>query len=1155
MKNLSYRPFHFSSLLLLLFSVNCFSQMSETSEIHSPTPGSTLNSTNANFQWSRPTDSTWQDLIIGTTGPGSSDIRSSSIFMQSSMNISGLPNNGDTVYIRLFTWINNSWSHTDHTYTALTVTGPNPALAQIHSPAPDSTLNSTSVNFQWSRPTDSTWLDLTIGTEGPGSSDIRAPSYFMQSSMNISGLPNDGSTIYARLSTWNNGWTSMDYTYTGSSDGTTPLAEPVIPTDTPAIARDDLLLLEQGQSIEFDYLTFNDNAIDNGELVILSVSNPENGSLSKLDTNTYIYTPTSDFVGEDKFTYKVSDGQGGESEAAVTIAVNQAIHPEAVIDSLMSDVTSFAKHSRLGYMASFGPTAVNLTNYYNHQSPMAVAATMGAGRIIALPGASWASLDDMNGLPNLADMEKFYSNALTWLARSEEKDIQIMHDASANIDAWLSKMNYTNVITSDDIDNLENTDVYIARLRGDASDDEVNAIIEFIQAGGSVIVLDIGHAYEEFGNWGGWNNTIQSIGSNRLLRKAGIVFGVGLYDDPNNRGAELNKTDSIPVSSDDLVSLLKDPELPTDEKKQRLGASLSSVLIALPDNDTLLARLTRNIDQIIENTPYPTPTTPVTNEFDKAIILYETRLLNQPDLKGTIAHRGAEDVFGEIPDDAERLSNFPVVINGNWTGWQSTGMYAAPGNTVTVTVPEELVGNGYYVRLSGHHDSIIARKSWKRTPNAIQKSIELTTSTVSIASPYGGAIYIDLLDGADGKQRNTYGDLTIEVDGAIRAPYFVLGKNTNQEWTDEIRQYPAPYAELVTEHLAVSVPMELLKDAEDIESLLQYWDNFVSNHDWIGGTESYRTGPDRVNIDVQISNGGLHAGYPIQGPTSNPSSVDFFNLPLMQREGNWGFFHEVGHEMQRQPHLWDSGSDDNAFTFNNSIEVSVNIFSNAAMEKMAPLASKDSEWGYSVYHNLVFERAKETINEDSTFDDKDRVQLFFSLADGFGWDMYRKVLSSYVQDSLNDSSDYPTDEQTKKDQWLIRWSRFTGFDLTVYMRDLWRLEVSDETIAEVAGMQLPSWLPATTSIEHFKIEQGEERRLDFKNTGLSFSENTEFVGVKEGENHTLIHNSDDPDFDDYTYKPKPDFFGNDQIVVIYKSEAGNEVETTIFVQVSQKPGS
>ena len=94
--------------------------------MQSPIPGSTLNSSTVTFTWNRPAGADDFDLIIGTTGAGSSDIRSSSVFNDTSMTVSGLPADGRTVYVRLWTWIND-WQYQDYTYQAANGTAETPS--------------------------------------------------------------------------------------------------------------------------------------------------------------------------------------------------------------------------------------------------------------------------------------------------------------------------------------------------------------------------------------------------------------------------------------------------------------------------------------------------------------------------------------------------------------------------------------------------------------------------------------------------------------------------------------------------------------------------------------------------------------------------------------------------------------------------------------------------------------------------------------------------------------------------------------------------------------------------------------------------------------------------------------------------------------------
>ncbi len=55
---------------------------------------------------------------------------------------------------------------------------------------------------------------------------------------------------------------------------------------------------------------------------ITPVSGPANGSLVLNADGTFSYTPDANFNGTDSFTYRISDGNGGFSEAVVTLTIN-----------------------------------------------------------------------------------------------------------------------------------------------------------------------------------------------------------------------------------------------------------------------------------------------------------------------------------------------------------------------------------------------------------------------------------------------------------------------------------------------------------------------------------------------------------------------------------------------------------------------------------------------------------------------------------------------------------------------------------------------------------------------------------------------------------------------------------------------------------------
>ena len=188
----------------------------------SPTPGSALTSSSATFQWTAGTGVTQYVLGIGSTGVGSYDLFNSTPITITQASVTGLPtNNGETLYARLFSWIDGAWQHHDYTYTAGAV------AAELTSPIPGSTLTSSSVTFQWTAGSGVTQYVLGIGSTGAGSYNLYNSTPITATQASVTGLPTNGETLYARLFSWINGaWQHNDYTYTATGGTPAVLTSP-----------------------------------------------------------------------------------------------------------------------------------------------------------------------------------------------------------------------------------------------------------------------------------------------------------------------------------------------------------------------------------------------------------------------------------------------------------------------------------------------------------------------------------------------------------------------------------------------------------------------------------------------------------------------------------------------------------------------------------------------------------------------------------------------------------------------------------------------------------------------------------------------------------------------------------------------------------------
>jgi subtilisin-like proprotein convertase family protein len=177
----------------------------------SPAPNSTLPGPSTTFRWTAPTGATAYTLWLGSTGVGSNNLADSSSTTATSATFGGLPINGETIYVRLYTTLSGFKLHADFTYTAA-------SAAVLTSPSPTSTLAGPSTTFQWTAPTGATAYTLWLGSSGVGSNNIWSSGSTTATSVTFGGLPTNGETIYARLFTTLGGVSvHTDTTYTAAT--------------------------------------------------------------------------------------------------------------------------------------------------------------------------------------------------------------------------------------------------------------------------------------------------------------------------------------------------------------------------------------------------------------------------------------------------------------------------------------------------------------------------------------------------------------------------------------------------------------------------------------------------------------------------------------------------------------------------------------------------------------------------------------------------------------------------------------------------------------------------------------------------------------------------------------------------------------------------
>ena len=94
------------------------------------------------------------------------------------------------------------------------------------------------------------------------------------------------------------------------------------PVNHPPIAVNDSATTRTGTAVKVKVLA-NDSDPDGDPLRLTTTSKAAFGVVIINPDNTITYTPRAGFVGNDSFTYTISDGRGGTATATVKVTVKR----------------------------------------------------------------------------------------------------------------------------------------------------------------------------------------------------------------------------------------------------------------------------------------------------------------------------------------------------------------------------------------------------------------------------------------------------------------------------------------------------------------------------------------------------------------------------------------------------------------------------------------------------------------------------------------------------------------------------------------------------------------------------------------------------------------------------------------------------------------
>ncbi len=674
------------------------------------------------------------------------------------------------------------------------------------------------------------------------------------------------------------------------------------------------------------------------------------------------------------------------------------------------------------------------------KAPAVVAGRASSGRFVVLPHDGYFGA----GVLAKADTARFLKNAVRWAAGPAKQKPKVAARGQELVDLLRQAGCDVHLLGAESRplrDELASVDVVVG-LSNDLAVADVEPLERFLYGGGGVVAGQCA--------WG-WQQTVQASTLeanplNRFFRRVGVAWTDGYLGKVGDVGFTVERTPPKLAHADSAVTYLTNhrdsSKLDNSHPMLQATATAMALLRVVPREDAFQwPRLEKLLGQL-GDTLAPSPEHPLT-AIDGAQRVALCFALRDAETRApeTIAPLGLSKVFpGEVAADAPRIAR-RVAIDTIVPRWHSTGLYAPAGEAITVRLPAKTAESdpsraGLVLQIGAHTDELFDLDDWQRAPKAVQR-VALDAETVVAASPLGGLVYVDV------PEECPLGRIELGFGHVVEAPHFVLDRTTNDEWRGSLRAKPAPWAELESGKIVVTVPSSSIRALDDPEALMRTWDRASDAAADLVGMARARQSPERFVADVQIAAGYMHAGYPIM---THLDAAAVMADPAALAQGDWGLFHEFGHNHQSEE-----------WTFEGTGEVTNNVI---CLYLLETVCGRKPTPGDKLFAGLDEGRQKIAayVAGGAKFEQWRRdpflaLQSYVQVQQAFGWEPFKKCFAEYRRTSRRDK---PKTDDAKRDLWLVTLSKACHRNLAPFFT-AWGIPTSESARAAVAD--LAEWMP------------------------------------------------------------------------------------------------
>lgn len=439
--------------------------------------------------------------------------------------------------------------------------------------------------------------------------------------------------------------------------------------------------------------------------------------------------------------------------------------------------------------------------------------------------------------------------------------------------------------------------------------------------------------------------------------------------------------------------------------------------------------------------PVVTKTNPVARgSVEAAILSLATQLAHS----GTDCSQLAQGLDSYTSDASLYPVEQPVTLEveaynpGQREFWVSTGRYLLKGRNAEVSLTDGATCAGLTVLIGCHTDDLSNAKELSRAP-VVTHQCCVEQASESVSCLWGGLVYVVV------PKSTQLGPVSLTITNSVPAPYYRLGKTSLAEWRRSIQESPAPWGELATDNIILTVPTKNLQTLEDPEPVLRLWDKMMEAIARLAAQPFPFHRPERIVADVQISAGWMHSGYPIMCHLE--SVQELISYADIRRTGLWGPIHELGHNQQQ--HGWEFPP--------HTTEATCNLWSVYVHETVLGIPRDQAHPALSPSKRE--ERIKEHLDKGAPLKDWNvwtALETYLQLQETFGWEPFTQLFAEYQT-----LSHFPQNNAGRMNLWVKKFSEKVQKNLVPFF-ETWGWPIQKE-VAESLSC-LPLWQDHPMSI-------------------------------------------------------------------------------------------